>query len=217
MNTDSQRAEFRTFVERIVPLLAPSYGEILTEETRKTQRILLAIAGLLYLLTLEVVNFSGAIEFAGLKFAVDARQTLQKVGAAVCLYFLVLYVARAYTEWSLYQSKMAVAQLDLDELAHSLRQHPKETEEYFSGSWGNLTTNQGVPRGGSAPTEVERIAKNTEIRESFELRTLVWSRKHAWFTDQLAKHMASRRLRLVVEVAFPIGFAGLSLFLVVRG
>ena len=43
-----------------------------------------------------------------------------------CLYFLILYMARAHTEWSLYQSRLRVSKLELEELSAYLRTTPME-------------------------------------------------------------------------------------------
>jgi hypothetical protein len=53
---DSDQEELRSFVTKIEAALAPGFAEVLSEETRKTQRALLVLSFLLLLVVLEAIN-----------------------------------------------------------------------------------------------------------------------------------------------------------------
>jgi hypothetical protein len=196
--------------------MLPAYGEILSDETRKTQMVLVIVAGLLLLLVLDVVEFSGAIELGGLHFSVTAKGSLVQVGSAVCGYFLTLYLVRAYIEWSLFTLKLQVTDMELNEIVERFRTNPLETEDAFSGvSRETLTRAWRVEDGIRKPplSEAEAADALTKQAERSQELAQTFNMKINWFRRSYQRQAWSWKLRALIEVIFPASFSGLSLVL----
>jgi hypothetical protein len=119
---DPESKEVRTFVAKVEAALAPGFGEVLTEETRKVQKALLILSFVILLIAFDAIQFSGDIEFIGLKFAgTKSRQTTLILGLVVCAYLEVLVAARCYAELGLWQLRRRVGQLDTMQMEEELK------------------------------------------------------------------------------------------------
>src|SRR5262249_52242802 len=113
--------ELTSFVARVEAALTPGFSEVLSEETRKTQRALMILSFLLLLVALGAIQFSGNVEFAGLKFAgVTAKNTTVLLGTAVCIYLEALVGIRCYSELHLWQLKSEVGRLNTTLIAQDV-------------------------------------------------------------------------------------------------
>src|SRR6266481_2427610 len=91
--------EMRQFLSRAEPMLQPAFAEILSDETRKSQRSLLVLSLLVMLLALGALRFSGTVKYEGFEFSLEAA-VLLKAATALCVYFEILVAIRCFTDWS---------------------------------------------------------------------------------------------------------------------
>jgi len=111
--------ELRQFVARAKPVLLRAFAEVLSDETRKAQRSLLAFSFVVMLLALGALRFSGTIKYGGLAFSLEAALVL-KAASALCLYFEILVCIRCFNDWSSYRVRGSMPELDLDALNYEL-------------------------------------------------------------------------------------------------
>jgi hypothetical protein len=219
-------AEFLAEIER---LLTPMYAECLTDETRKVRNLLLVTSFVLVLSTLGVVEVGreGQIPLFGVGILVTTG--MRALLMFLCLYFLVSFSLRSYTEWKVWRLRQQAPMIQfLDLLAR------------IESSWQALTndSNRTLKANMDALkrlTELnlelmqlkdqgreKRVARNREFNELHQqltqLESLLRSQAAApeiklleaqLFSLHDALRPAGRTLRIRYwwEMLFPIGFA----------
>ncbi len=204
--------EMREFVGKVEVTLEPAFAEVLSEETRKSQRALLVLSFLLLLIARGAVQFSGEVELAGLKFAgPTAAHTVLAAGCLVCLYLELLVAMRCLSEWRLWRLKTRAGELEFEtaslEFAALINEANVDVlERGFVGLRDDVS-----------PEKVHDLHKTYDLPEPmraalarlYRIRQL---RPHyAWFKRNYTAYKWTRRLRLLLEIFFPLTFAAAAI------
>lgn len=221
--------ELRTFRLRAKSALEPTLAELLSDETRKVQRSLLALSFALILLGLEAVRLSGTVREMGLEFSINAV-TLLKVLLSVCLYFEVLVAIRCFTDWRLYRVRTSIAELDLDALANEMHTESRELapeiarlatpiDETLEANTYRAARgwDEGDEAGMSSGTQLPQSDLTRRAEESLAQLRLRRAQLQAfisrskWLNRQLSAVSISKVIRITWEIAFPLLFGAVAL------
>ena len=225
--TSAEDDILRSFRNRAKSALEPGFLELLSDETRKSQRLLLAWSFVLLMLGNSAVAVGTTARVLGLEFTIDQPTLIQSL-VSVCLYFEVLVAIRCLNDWRAYRLRTSVSDIDLAALANEV----EATSRDLADSIGDLKRGDGESfeenrlraimgfgreREGVG-TILETDPRFQEARKAVEL----YYRKRSeasnfvdradWLRSQLRALRASRTLRVSWEVAFPLTFGGLGLW-----
>ncbi|CAN7778786.1 hypothetical protein LJR290_007972 [Variovorax sp. LjRoot290] len=203
--------EFAAFLEGVEEHLIALQTDFLAEGTRKDQRVLLAIATLLLLLTAGVVSVpQGAvsIETPVAKFTADFGGRLILVGVAVCSFFELTFLVRVYSDLTAFGIGRALADAKLKvasdrilkDLGTTKLKRFEETREALSLKLRARYYEQ--PDSEQLYDEAE-AAHNAQILRFLE--------RSNWLKTKLSQVGASRRLRMWMEVLFPLLFGAAAI------
>lgn len=219
--------ELKRFRSRAKSALEPVLIELVSDETRKGQRLLLSLSFVLLLLGLGAVKVS-TVSALGLSIAIDQPSLIMSI-VAVCLYFEVLVAIRCFTDWRLYRVRTGVADLDLltlanevettsqslaDEISELARPLDETLEANRLRAIAGFGSERHQERSEKTARESERVRRATKSLETLRGRRAAvraFVARSDWLRAQLLAIRTSRTLRVLWEMVFPLAFGMLGL------
>jgi hypothetical protein len=203
----------KAFVLRAQTTLAPALSEILSEETRKTQRMLLVTTFGLLLLARSELHVSGIYKQSGLEFSVEQPMVIRAL-LAICVYLEVLVCIRCYTDWRWYRVTTSVADLDLRYLLAELStEHPTDDEDILRKPLDE--TREAIAyRAALNFGRADGIARTKRTLDRLQERhdrVRIFREKKSFIDEQLSAVMTSRSLRVIWEILFPMVFGAIAI------
>lgn len=177
-----------------------------TDRTRANQTLLLALAFVLTALAKGYVTVDSKIKTEWLEFVARDGSTLMSLLSALCLFYAITYAARAYTDWALaaIDRDNAVAVLHDAEFLHGGGEKP------FSESRVALKFER-KRRWSEGLSEEEEAQFETARRDHESQQELMASKRH-WLRQYLGQARRVTRLRLILEIGFPLAFSSYALY-----
>jgi len=200
--------ELHAFIGRLEQAGAPAFAEIFCEETKKVRIALLTLALLATLLATGSITLStGAVDAVVGKIEYSTTPIFAAALAATLAFLVMVYIARCFVDWHVWQFKKMQSDTNTlvllseitEELANNLTLRASVQDELIadlkSGGYGfkNLELSKTLMDLTSGPEAVHR------------------EQKQHLFDAMLAGAITARRLRLWLEVAFPIAFSGAAI------
>ena len=209
MTTD--REALLGFASRVDTALQPGFSEILSEETRKTQRFLLVVCFALFLIAFSAVKFSGNIDMMGVKFeGLTARTVVLVVGSIIAAYLELLVAVRCFAEWHSWRLRARVGEL-------SARSVEEEFSQLVAAAQADVSQ-RGLAFLRADLTKEQITAAPTALRGPLERLAQLHSQAphYSWFRKAYSAYDSARRTRLLIEVSFPLSFAAVAITVSIR-
>ena len=225
--------ELREFMSRVEATLVSGFDELLSDATKHCQKNLLIIASIVLLLATHAIEIKAV---KALEWEVAIKRSALEIAIALCAYFETLVSIRSYTDWKRYYLETSIANLDAKELGYqrirdgdlrpfelsaeglqAKRDYRRQTTKGVNRSGSGVkgaSSSTAEPSSGGEPSEAD-LQKAEETlnakRLDYDLRLRATQKKVEWFDTVFPAFDRSRKLRFVIEVAFPICFGAFAL------
>lgn len=197
--------DLHDFISRLEQAVAPAFSELFSEETKKIRLALLSTALLAAFLSTGSIKVSkGAVDsFVG-KIEYATTSLFASALAATLIFLAAVYIARCFVDWHLWQFKkmqgdtrvLVLLSEMAEELANNLTLRASVQQELV----------EGLKSGGYGFNNVELSKRLMELTSGPDV--VHREAKQQLYDATVAGAISARRLRLWLEVVFPVAFSG---------
>lgn len=209
--SDSELKVQSKFREQLSSHVEPLLAEVVSEETRRLQKLLLFAGSLLVLISLSIVDLPDEFDWNGIKLKVLANSTFALIVVATT-YLETIVSIRSQLDWRAWNIRSASARLRLEHaVLYAFINRGSGADEYIDEVHRHVE--ESFNRHADPPLSGDEKRQRDELREeAIELRDMAKTQA-AWIDAELAPLIKANRRRVAIELLFPILYGASALLI----